>query len=169
MQRLADELPHVIQSISYTTRTPREGEHPGKDYHFVGLVEFKRMIEAGEFLEYVNLYGHYYGTSSKWIEERLAEGKSVILVIDTQGGLYLKQQGFEATYIFVRPPSMDELKRRLKGRSTETSSVIEERLACVDRELEQGKQYDYEIVNDDLDEAYEELKTIILEEDRRNQ
>lgn len=167
MKRLINELPHIVESVSYTTREPRKGEVPGKDYHFISLGEFKRMINENEFLEHVELYGHYYGTSKKWVEEKLNEGKDVVLVIDTQGGVELKKTGFNATYIFITPPSMEELKRRLKGRSTETNSVIEERLACVDRELEQGQLYDYQVINDKLDEAFEQLKKIILE-DRRN-
>lgn len=167
MKKLTDEFPCVIQSISYTTREPRPGEIPGKDYHFIPLAEFKQMIEAGEFLEHVKLYGHHYGTSKKWVEDRLNEGKHVVLVIDTQGGLQLKNKNFPAVYIFVSPPSKEELVRRLEQRSTETDSVIEERLACVEREMLQGEQYDYHIINDNLDGAYQNLKSILIAEENR--
>lgn len=168
MKMLNQEFPIVVQSISYTTRLPRPTETPGKDYHFVSLKEFQLMIEKDEFLEHVTLYDHHYGTSKKWVEERLKQGKHVIFVIDTQGGLQLKEQGYPATYIFLNPPSMDELRRRLSSRHTETNSMIDSRLEQVARELEQGKAYDYHITNDNLDVAYQVLKSIIIAVEHQN-
>lgn len=168
IHKMHANYPCVVQSISYTTRMPRVGEVPGKDYHFVGLKDFDQMVEKNEFLEHVTLYNHHYGTSKKWVEDRLNEGKHVILVIDTQGGLQLKNRGYQATYIFLKPPSEEELRRRLNSRDTETSSTIDERLKQVKRELTEGQQYDYTIINQDLDTAYEVLKSIIIAEEHCN-
>lgn len=168
IQKLHANYPCVVQSISYTTRMPRVGEVPGKDYHFVSLTDFNQMVANHEFLEHVTLYNHRYGTSKTRVEEQLNEGKHVILVIDTQGGLQLKNLGYPATYIFLKPPSEEELRRRLTGRHTETSSTIDERLKQVKRELSDGLQYDYTIVNQDLETAYEVLKSIIIAEEHCN-
>lgn len=168
MKMLNDEFPCIVQSISYTTRPPRPNEVPGKDYHFVSLNEFDLMINNHEFLEHVTLYGHHYGTSKKWVEKRLSQGKHVIFVIDTQGGLQLKKQGYPATFIFLQPPSKDELRRRLAGRHTETNSMIDSRLEQVERELKQGNAYDYHIINDNLEVAYQVLKSIIIAVEHQN-
>lgn len=168
IQEIHKEHPEIVQSISYTTRMPRTGEIPGKDYHFVSLHDFNNMIENGDFLEHVTLYGHHYGTSKKWVEDTLKQGKHVILVIDTQGGLQLKAKGYKATYVFLKPPSNEELIRRLESRQSETSSTLDERLKQVERELTEGKQYDYTIINDRLDVALEVFKSIIIAEEHRN-
>jgi guanylate kinase len=170
VKRLTDEFPHVKSSISYTTREPRQGEIEGVDYHFTDLTEFERKIKANEFLEFVQLYGHFYGTSRKWVEEEINKGNHVILVIDTQGGLLLKpklQPMNAAVFIFLEPPSLEELKKRLLLRKTEPAPIVEQRLACVSREMEQGKQYDYKIINDQIDTAFEVLKSILLAEEHR--
>lgn len=166
VDRLAHEFPRVIRSISYTTRTPREGEVDGKDYHFIKNDEFERMVEKGLFLEYVKLYDYYYGTSKQWVNEQQKKGNHVVLVIDTQGALRLKGS-IPAIYVFVRPPSLDELSRRLEKRKTETVEVQEQRLAWAKVELEAARYYDYQIVNDDLDVAYEVLKSIFIAESHR--
>jgi guanylate kinase len=166
VKMLISEFPCVIRSISFTTRKPRPGEVPGIDYHFVTKEEFEKQIEQQDFLEYVKLYGEYYGTSRKWVREQQMQGKHVILVIDTQGGLQLKGK-FPARFIFIKPPSMEVLRKRLTERKTENEEVIEKRLSWASREIEDGRYYDYHIVNDDLKTSYQVLKSIIIAEEHR--
>lgn len=163
VKRLMNEFPSIIASISYTTRFPREGEVQGVDYHFITEEDFKRKIEENDFLEYVQLYETYYGTSKSWVEERLKEGKHVILVIDTQGTLNLKKK-IKVPTIFIKPPSLEILKERLLKRETESLDIIEKRLAWVKSELEASKSYDYQLINDHLDIAYEVLRSIFIAE-----
>lgn len=166
VKKLTHEFPDAKTSISFTTRKPRNQEMQGIDYHFIDEAEFKEKIEAGEFLEYVQLYGFYYGTSRRWVEEQLKSGKHVILVIDTQGGLKLKEK-ISAVFIFIEPPSLEVLKQRLMTRKTETAEVIQKRLACAEREMIQGNQYNYRIINDQIDTAYHVLKSIFIAETHR--
>lgn len=166
VQMLANEFPCVVPNISYTTRQPRGTEVDGRDYHFLTVPEFEAKIAAGDFLEYVNLYGNYYGTSRKWIEAQLDLGKHVVLVIDTQGAAILRKK-FPAVAIFVRPPSVLELKRRLQGRGTESLERIEERLELAEEELKAVKYYDYLIINDDLEVAYQVFRSIFIAEEHR--
>lgn len=166
VEKLSEEFPNVIANISYTTRQQRAGEIDGVHYHFINKDVFKEKIAAGDFLEHVCLYDEYYGTSRKWIEEHLNAGKHVILVIDTQGAMFLRDK-YPAISIFVKPPSLEELKRRLKGRRTETQQKIEERLKIAQQEIEALKYYDYEIVNDDLEVAYQVLRSIVIAEEHR--
>lgn len=163
VQMLMKEFPSVVASVSYTTRKPRLGEIPDIHYHFIDEAAFEEKIAQGEFLEYVKLYGNYYGTSRKKVLEQQLQGKHVILVIDTQGALQLKNK-IEAKYIFIQPPGLDVLRERLTARGTESPEVIEERLACVNREIQQGQHYDYHIVNDNLETAYGELRKIVMNE-----
>jgi guanylate kinase len=166
VSRLTDEFSCVIASISTTTRQPRAGEIEGLHYHFISKSEFESKIAQGEFLEYVRLYGNYYGTSRRWVEEQLSAGKHVILVIDTQGAKLLRKI-FPAVAIFLMPPSLAELARRLQGRGTESQAMLAERLALAEEELKALVHYDYKIVNDDLDVAYQVLKSIIIAEEHR--
>lgn len=166
VQMLVDEFPCVVANISYTTRQPRGDEVNGRDYHFLDLPEFEKKISGGEFLEHVRLYGNYYGTSRKWIEAQLESGKHVVLVIDTQGAAQLRKK-FPAVAIFVRPPSVLELKRRLQGRGTESLERIEERLELAEEELRSVKYYDYLIINDDLQVAYQVFRSIFIAEEHR--
>jgi guanylate kinase len=165
-QRLTQEFPSVVMSISCTTRKPRPGEIPQKDYIFMGIDAFERKITEGDFLEYVKLYGYYYGTSRAWVQDQLNSGKHVLLTIDTQGALQLKDK-FPAVSIFIRPPSLSELRKRLTQRQTESPEVIEERLAWAQRELDAARNYDYDIINDDLDVAYGVLRSILIAEEHR--
>lgn len=172
VQMLVQEFPNVIESISYTTRSPRPGEINGVHYYFVSQEEFEGRIRSGDFLEYVSLYGSHYGTSKLWVEEKLALGKHVILVIDTQGALLLKKASSQQSmcppvFIFVGPPSIEELRRRLLKRGTETLEKIEERLALVNKELQAVPFYDYFIINRDLNTAYQILRSILIAEDHR--
>jgi guanylate kinase len=135
-------------------------------YHFVSRQEFEVKIAQDDLLEYVCLYGDYYGTSRSWVESRLKKGKHVILVIDTQGAAQLKSK-LKALFIFVKPPSLQELRRRLNHRGTECGEAIEKRLAWAEREIDAAKNYDYMIVNDDLETAYQVLKSIVIAEEHR--
>jgi guanylate kinase len=164
VRMLTEEFPQVIQSISYTSREPRPHERTGVDYHFVAKEKFKEKITSGDFLEHAVVYEDYYGTDQRWVEERLKQGKHVFLVIDTQGARQLMGK-VPAVFIFVYPPSFEELKTRLEERKTESSQVIEERLSWSRQELEAGKLYQYNIVNDDLNIAYQVLRSIVIAED----
>lgn len=163
---LTKEFPHVIASISYTTREARAGEVNGEHYFFISKEEFVNRIHADEFLEHVELYGNYYGTSGIWVKNKLSQGKHVILVIDTQGAKLLRGK-IELVTIFVAPPSIDELERRLRLRKTESEEVIEKRLDWAKKELTAQNNYDYLIINDDLSKAYEALRSILIAEEHR--
>ena len=163
---LTNEFPFVVGSISYTTRPPRPGEVDGVHYHFVTVETFEKMIEARDFLEYVTLYGHYYGTSRSAVETQIAQGKHVILTIDTQGAIQIKDK-FPAIYIFLEPPSMEVLRQRLLGRKTESDEAVHERLEWAASEILAAQNYDYIIVNNDLNIAYQVLRSILIAEEHR--
>ncbi len=158
---LTEKYPQVIRNVTCTTRDPRPGEVDGKDYYFLTEEEFQKKLKAGDFLEHANVFGNHYGTSKSLIEKELQSGKDVILVIDTQGALQLKGK-IDATFIFISPPSFEELKKRLIQRRTETPEKIEKRLKTAREELEMISHYDYHIINDDLTAAFEALKNIII-------
>jgi guanylate kinase len=166
VQRLVQEFPEVKASVSYTTRQPREGEIPGVHYHFISEAEFEVKIAEGDFLEYVKLYDTYYGTSRQWILAQQKKGYHIVLVIDTQGALQLKGR-LAASFIFIRPPSLQVLQTRLVNRLTESPEMIEKRLEWAKRELEAVHYYDYQIINDDLEVAYQVLKSIVIAECHR--
>lgn len=166
MQRLTKEFPSIIASISYTTRPPREREIPGVHYHFISENEFLSKIAIGDFLEHVKLYETYYGTSKQWVEEQLRKKKHVVLVIDTQGSIQLKGK-IPFISIFVHPPSLETLRYRLEQRQTESEEVIEKRLEWAKKELIIGGQYDYQLVNDNLEVAYQVLRSIFIAECHR--
>lgn len=166
VQMLLEEFHTVVRSISFTTRLPREGEIEGRDYHFLTESEFKAKIASGDFLEYAQLYGYYYGTSREWVLNQQEKGNHVILNIDTQGALQLKEK-LKATFIFIKPPSLRELKNRLTHRKTETAEAIEQRLEWARKEMEAAKEYDYNIINDDLQTAYQILRSILIAEECR--
>ncbi|MDF2549961.1 MAG: Guanylate kinase [Chlamydiales bacterium] len=159
-------MPRVATSVSCTTRKPRPQEVSGRDYYFISEAEFAAKIQAGAFLEHVHLFGNYYGTSLHEVEEKLRQGLSLFLVIDTEGALKLKNQ-VAATRIFLAPPSLEELKRRLEGRRTESEEKIQERLSLAEKEMDQAEHYDYLIVNDQLDIAFDALKSIVVAEAHR--
>ncbi len=166
VEKLKHEFSCVTESVSYTTREPRGHEINGVHYNFVTKNEFKQKIEEGGFLEFAQVFGHYYGTSKKLVENLIEQKKHVFLVIDTQGAM--KVQGFiDAVFIFLSPPSMEELKKRLEKRKTESEEVIEQRLSWAAKEIELAKYYDYHIVNKDLDIAYEILRGILVAEDHK--
>ncbi|MBM3184033.1 MAG: guanylate kinase [Chlamydiae bacterium] len=167
VRMLTQEFNAVIENVSFTTRPIRKGEAEGCDYHFISEEEFKKRIKEGEFLEYATVFGHFYGTSRKSVEEKLCCGKHVALVIDTQGAMQIKKH-LEATYIFIRPPNLEELKKRLHGRKSETQEAIDTRLSWAEKEIETAKFYDYLIINENLKMAYEVLRAIFIAEEHRN-
>jgi guanylate kinase len=166
VRMLVDEFPNIVQSISFTTREPRQGELSGVDYNFITDQEFESKILKNEFLEYVKLYGYYYGTSRNWVEKTNEQGKYVILVIDTQGALQLMKK-IQAVFIFVEPPTLEELRMRLIHRQTESDDGIVERLAWAKKEIKEAHKYNYRIVNKNLEDAYDVLRSIIIAEQHR--
>ena len=154
-------------SISATTRNPRPGETDGVEYFFRTKEEFESMIERDELIEYAKYVENYYGTPKAYVEEQLAAGKDVILEIEIQGALKVKDKFPDTVLMFVTPPSAEELKKRLVGRGTEEMSVIESRLTRAVEEAQGIEAYDYLVVNDDLDECVEEVHSIIRNEHYR--
>ena len=155
----------IRMSVSATTRAPRPGEINGVHYFFKSEEEFKKMIEEGAFLEYMHVFDmHYYGTPKSFVEQELAEGRSVILEIDVHGAMRVKAAYPDAVLIFIAPPSMSELKSRLIHRGTESSEAIERRFETAYQELEYVKHYDYVVVNDILDLAIARTEKIISAE-----
>lgn len=150
----------VVESVSCTTRAPREGEIHGKHYFFLSKEEFERRIQENDFVEYDEHFGNYYGTPKSFVREAL-KTKSVIMEIDVVGALNAKKEFPETVLVMVVPPTLEELKRRLAGRGSETEAQIENRLARMEYELSYKDQYDYIIVNDDLERAIAELVQII--------
>lgn len=148
-------------SISATTRTPRDGEVHGKDYYFHTRDEFQQMIQNGELIEWAEYVGNYYGTPRKYVEEQLNAGKDVLLEIEMQGGMLVKEQFPDALLIFISPPSAEILKQRLTGRGTESPEEIEKRLLRAVEEVQYMKDYDYIIVNDELEDAVEKVNDLI--------
>ena len=158
---LLDKEPEVKLSISYTTRPPRPGEADGREYHFVDTTQFRRMIDADEFLEWAEVHGNFYGTSKKWIAERLTAGADVLLEIDWQGAQQVRKLFPQAIGIFILPPSLAELERRLTGRGTDSADVIARRLAAAQAEMRHVGEFDYVIINNQLQEALDDLRTVV--------
>lgn len=154
-------------SVSATTRSPREGEQDGINYFFKTREEFEKMIADNEFLEYAVFCGNYYGTPLPYVNQKLDEGKNVILEIEVKGAFQVKEKCPEAVLIFLAPPSMKELEERLVGRGTESPEVIAERLARAMEELDLIDDYDYVVINDDVDEAVADIRSIVKAEQRR--
>ena len=162
--RLVEEQRNVWISISMTSREPRKGEVNGKNYFFITKKEFEEKIKNEEFLEYAVYNNQYYGTPKSKIEEKLSNGIDVILVIDIQGALKIKEQLEETLFIFILPPSMEELKKRLIERNTETKEKILERFKTAYNEINEIKKYNYVVVNDRVDYAVDKVKAIIKAE-----
>jgi guanylate kinase len=166
-KEMIDIFPQLRHSVSYTTRTPRPGEVHGRDYFFVGKEEFSRMAAAGEFAEWAEVHGNLYGTSLATLKESRAQGRDILLDIDCQGARQLKERYDGGVYIFVLPPSMEELRRRLDNRSSDAPDVIERRLQNASGEIREASWYDYIIVNDDFALAAEQLKSVLIAEQCR--
>jgi len=161
INKISDEIGDYYFSISTTTRPMRNGEVEGVDYHFVSEEEFQKDIEDDNFLEYALVHGNYYGTSLKPVREALHEGKLVVFDIDVQGNTAVKNRlGDITTSVFITPPTLSELKRRLENRSTDSQEVIDNRIKMAKREVQRMSEYEFLIVNDDLDVAAEVLKQI---------
>ena len=163
-KKLLSELPNVHYSISATTRQPRQGEVDGREYYFISEDEFKQWIADGKFLEFAEVYGNFYGTPLTKIEERLNRGEDVLLEIDVQGALNVKRKCPDGVYIFLLPPSLDELKRRIEGRGSETPDSLKRRLQAAVDEIQIGREYDYAVVNDTVDEAVAQIEAILVAE-----
>ncbi|MDR1117252.1 MAG: guanylate kinase [Oscillospiraceae bacterium] len=151
-------------SVSATTRPPREGEIPGKHYNFVSRDEFEDMIKKGELLEYAEYAGNYYGTPRRDIDLLLSEGKDVILEIDMQGGTMVREKRADAVLIFLTPPLIGDIEKRLRGRNTESEDSIKKRLETARRELSGAGSYDYIVINDSVDMAVEDIRCILRAE-----
>ena len=161
-KRLVRNLSDLIFSISFTTRSPRQGELDGQDYFFVDRPIFDGMVARNELAEWVEVYDNRYGTGKAWIQEKLDAGVDVLLDIETVGARNVKQAFPDAIMIFLLPPSADELAKRLRGRGKDSEAQIHLRLGHARHEMEQFSHYDYLIVNDDLEQAYRELESIVL-------
>lgn len=169
MKRLLESRGNYALSISVTTREPREGEAEGREYFFRTKEEVEKMIREDQLLEYAKYVDHYYGTPRKYVEDRLAEGKDVILEIEIQGALQIKKKVPEAVLVFITPPSMAELERRLTERGTEVPEVIASRLARASVEAGSMDKYDYVLVNDKVEDCVETLRQLISSEHLRSQ
>ena len=161
LKEIMDDIGECYFSISTTTRPIRTGEVDGVDYHFVTKEEFQKDIDDDMFLEYANVHGNYYGTSIRPVKKALKDGKLVIFDIDVQGNTVVTNRlGDITTSVFISPPTLSALKERLEGRETDTQDVINNRLKMAKREIQRISEYDYLIINDDLEEASATLKTI---------
>jgi len=163
-KKLFELMPEMYYSISATTRQPRQGETDGVEYFFITVEEFKEKISARQFLEYAEVYGNFYGTPLYKIEEHLSRGENVLLEIDTQGALNVMEKCPEGVFIFLLPPSLEELYSRIKNRGTESAESLERRFKAAKAEIEVGKKYQYVVVNDEVDKAVEKVQAIILAE-----
>ena len=161
MKELIKRYQGYALSVSATTRDPRPGEENGREYFFVSNEEFEKLIAENGLIEHAGYVNHYYGTPRKFVEDKLAQGIDVILEIEIQGALQIKEQYPDAVLLFVMPPSAAELEKRLRGRGTETEEVIKQRLKRAKEESVGIEKYDYIVVNDDLDECVERLHNII--------
>ncbi|MFS1513278.1 guanylate kinase [Chengkuizengella sp. SCS-71B] len=161
---LRKRKPELIYSISATTRQPREGEADGVNYFFKTKEEFQKMIQNNELLEWAEYVGNYYGTPIEFVKKTIDSGEDIILEIDVQGALKVKEKFPEAVYVFLVPPSIDELKNRIEGRGTESADNIKHRLSMAQEEIELLKHYDYAVVNDKINNACSKIESIIVAE-----
>lgn len=155
------ERENVRYSVSATTRAPRPGEENGKDYYFLTKEEFLNRVQQGNILEYAQYNGNFYGTPKDMVEQALSRGQDIILEIDVQGALQVKAKSPDALLIFIMPPSWEELRQRLIGRQTEDEATINKRLAIAREEMEQAREYQYIVVNDNLAEAVAQFNHIV--------
>ncbi|RLJ68431.1 guanylate kinase [Sulfurisoma sediminicola] len=159
---LLDHDSNVRQSVSYTTRAPRSGEIDGVAYHFIDVRTFVAMRDRGEFLEWAEVHGNFYGTSRVWLEEQMRSGHDMLLEIDWQGAQQVRERFHDAIGIFVMPPSMAELENRLKKRGLDSEEVIQRRVAAALGELRHVGEFDFVIINNDLQIAHSELRAAVL-------
>jgi guanylate kinase len=158
---LLENDPGIRVSVSSTTRAPRPGELDGREYNFVDVQEFLDRVSRGEFLEWAEVHGNYYGTSKRWIEAQMTAGQDVLLEIDWQGAQQVRKVFPEAIGVFILPPSLDALKDRLSGRGTDSAETIARRIAAARDEMRHVDEFDYVIINDDLQQALGNLLSIV--------
>ncbi len=162
-EKIIKRVRGVVRSVSMTTRQKRPGEKEGVDYFFVTVEEFKERIKANEFIEYAKVFDEYYGTPRKFVEINLNKNKDVVLTIDVQGAMQIRKNIKRACiFIFIVPPSIKDLRKRLQKRKTDSVKAINNRLKIAKKELTFLKYYDYEVINDDMKTAFEELKAIFI-------
>jgi guanylate kinase len=165
IEQLLERIPELELSISATTREPRPGEVDGRDYFFLRPEEFRRRLEAGDFLEHASYSGNYYGTLREEVERRLAEGRSVVLEIEVQGARQVRDAlGDDAVLIFIAPPDEEVLRERLEGRGTDSPEDIEQRLRTAEIELGARSEFPLEVVNDEVQKAASELESLVRDE-----
>lgn len=164
IKRFLEKNPNFKLSVSCTTRGKRDGEEHGVNYYFLTREEFMSAVEKGEFLEWAEFSGNCYGTNKKFVQQCLDNDEDLLLEIDTQGALQVKKKMDNAVLIFILPPSVEELERRLRGRGTETEEAIQKRLNTVKSEMENSKFFNYKVINDEVDRAVEEIENIIKNE-----
>lgn len=158
---LLREEPNIRLSISHTTRSPRQGEAHGREYHFIDRAAFEKMIAASDFLEHADVYGNYYGTSRRWIEEQLEGDHDVLLEIDWQGARQVRKLFPHMAGIFILPPSLTELRMRLQGRGKDSPEAIERRMASAREEISHVLEFEYIIVNERFEAALADLASIV--------
>lgn len=161
VHRILSDMPKAAYSVSVTTRPPRSGERNGRDYYFISKAAFERMVRKRELAEWASVHGHSYGTPKKFLDAKIALGYFPLLDIDVQGALQLKKKYEDGVYIFLIPPTLRELSRRLRERHTDSPDEIKRRLQAAKKELSVAQQYDYVVLNDDLDAAVDRVKTIL--------
>jgi guanylate kinase len=167
VERLVQEMPDLVLSRSFTSRTPRDGEADGVDYNFISRDQFQTMIAAGDFLEHADVFGNFYGTSAGETERVLASGRDLVLVIDVQGARQVRLRGFECVGVFVLPPSFDVLEQRLRRRSKDSDAAITRRLDVARAEVAAVAEYDYVVINDEVAAAVGRLCCIVQAERAR--
>ncbi|MFY9261512.1 MAG: guanylate kinase [Gallionella sp.] len=153
---------HIDLSVSYTTRAPRAGEHDGRDYHFVSRDTFIEMLNHGDFLESAEVYGNFYGTSQAWISNERSRGRDILLEIDWQGAAQIRALFPDAISIFILPPSLAALEQRLVGRGKDDADIIARRMAAAREDVAHVAEFDYVIINDNLNDALRELNAVVL-------
>ena len=164
VKALLQHEPHLAVSVSHTTRAPRGQERDGCEYHFVDVDTFQRMVAAGQFFEHAHVHGNWYGTSRSSVERLLADGKDVVLEIDWQGALQIRELFPAAMLVFILPPSWDELAQRLRGRGEDLPEVIAQRLANARHEVAQAERFDFVIINGSLDKALADLRSVVRDQ-----
>jgi guanylate kinase len=167
VEKLVESVPNLTMSRSYTSREARPGESDGVDYNFISRARFEQMAASGEFLEWAEVFGNLYGTCARDTEEHLAAGRDLVLVIDVNGARQVRQRGIETTCVFVLPPSFQVLEQRLRGRSKDSDAAIRRRLEIAREEVAAFSEYEYIVVNDELEPCVDRLRAIVLAERAR--